>query len=86
MGAIDLVNSYRREQERRESKGLTSQDIEIIKLICYEKTSREIAKKLGKSVRTIEGSRLAIMKIIGAKSTAGVIMYALREGIVTVYE
>ena len=86
MEKIDLVNSYRREQDRRERKGLTAQDIEIIKLICYEKTSREIAKKLGKSVRTIEGSRLAIMRIIGAKSTAGVIMYALREGIVTVYE
>ena len=79
------MNNYRKAEEKRIQNGLTKQDLEIIKLICYEKTSEQIATKLGKSVRTIEGSRLAIMKIIGAKSLVGIVMYGIRTGLVTVH-
>jgi len=79
------MNNYRKEEERRVSKGLTKQDVEIIKMICQEKTSDQIAKELGRSVRTIEGSRLAIMKIIGVKSLVGIVTYAIRVGHFTVH-
>ena len=69
-------------QAKRMEQGLTKQDFQIIKLICQEKTSKEIAIKLGKSKRTIENSRLAIIKIIGCKNVIGVVRYAINEGIV----
>jgi DNA-binding NarL/FixJ family response regulator len=53
----------------------------IIRMICQEKTNKEIAYLLGISRRTVESHRLRIMDKIGAKSIAGVITYALSHGI-----
>ncbi len=59
----------------------TDREKEIIKLICRESTSKEIASAMGLSKRTVEGHRTRIMDKIGAKSIAGVITYALERGI-----
>lgn len=55
---------------------------EVIKLVCQEQTNREIAEKLKLSVRTIDHYRLTILKKIGAKNTAGLVMYAIKKKIV----
>jgi DNA-binding CsgD family transcriptional regulator len=70
--------------ERRIKNGLTSQDKEVIKLICQEKTSQEIADKIGKSKKTVDNCRLAIVQIIGCKNVVGVVLYALRKEIVKI--
>ncbi len=62
---------------------LTDRELQIIKLICRQLTSREIAKKMGLGLRTIEGYRLNLQKKIKAKNTVGVVLYALKAGIVT---
>ncbi|MDD2792161.1 MAG: response regulator transcription factor [Sediminibacterium sp.] len=54
---------------------------EIIRLICKELTSKEIANVLNLSKRTIEGHRSRIMNKTGAKSTAGIIIYAVEHKI-----
>ena len=59
----------------------TDREKEIIKLICRECTSKEIAFAMGLSKRTVEGHRTRIMDKIGAKSIAGIITYALERGI-----
>lgn len=59
----------------------TDREKEIMRLICKESTSKEIAFKLNLSKRTVEGHRTRIMDKIGAKSIAGVITYALGHGI-----
>ena len=59
----------------------TDREIEIIKLICAEQTSKAIAYSLNLSKRTIEGHRTRIMDKIGAKSVAGIIAYAYETGI-----
>lgn len=60
-------------------------ELEIIKLICEELTSKEIADKLDLSTRTIEGYRTRIMEKIGVKTPAGIAIYAIKKGIYTVY-
>jgi len=81
-----MLGKYNKQNKRavklRVKNGLTDQDVIVIKLICKEMTSDEIAVKLGKSKRTIEGRRLAIMKIIRAKNNVGIVLYAIKEGIV----
>ncbi len=52
--------------------------------ICEEKTSIEIGDIIHKSSRTIEGYRKKIMEKIGAKNTAGLVMYAIKAGYVSV--
>ncbi|MES2331765.1 MAG: response regulator transcription factor [Bacteroidota bacterium] len=59
----------------------TDREKEIMKLICREYTSKEIAITLNLSKRTVEGHRTRIMDKIGAKSIAGIITYALERGI-----
>ena len=59
----------------------TAREIEIIKLICQEKTSKEIGKALFLSTRTVEGYRLRIFDKINVKSVAGIIIYAIKKKI-----
>lgn len=59
----------------------TEREKEIIRMICNEATSKEIAHSLHLSKRTVEGHRTRIMDKIGAKSIAGVITYAMEKGL-----
>jgi DNA-binding NarL/FixJ family response regulator len=64
------------------SANLTEQDLSIMTLICKEFTNKEIAERLQLSPRTVDGYRVSIMKKIGAKNTAGIVMYAVKNNIV----
>ena len=61
---------------------LTETEKQIIKLICKELTSKEIADSLSVGKRTIESYRVRIMDKLGAKSVATIITYALRSGLI----
>lgn len=50
---------------------------QIIRLICLQQTNRQMAITLGKSMRTIENNRMKLLKKIGAKNAAGLVMYAI---------
>jgi len=66
------------------SEHLSKREIEILKLICEEHTNKEIAQKLFLSVRTIEGHRNRMLLKTQSKNTAGLVMYAVINNIVTV--
>lgn len=53
-------------------------ETEVVKLICEELTTKEIALKLGINARTVDGHRERILKKIGAKNIAGIVMYAYK--------
>ena len=61
----------------------SDREIEIIELICKEQTNKEIADKLFLSVRTVEGHRLKILEKMSVKNTVGLVVYAIKKGIVT---
>ncbi len=61
---------------------LNSKEIDIIKLIVQEYTNQEIGEKLYLSKRTIDNYRNDILKKIGAKNTAGIVMFAVKMGLV----
>jgi DNA-binding NarL/FixJ family response regulator len=54
---------------------------EIIFLLCYEKTSADIADILFFSKRTVERYRLEINDKISTKNLAGIVKYAIDNGI-----
>ncbi|OED34849.1 hypothetical protein AB832_06770 [Flavobacteriaceae bacterium (ex Bugula neritina AB1)] len=56
---------------------------DTLRLICEEKTSKEIADILFKSHKTIDKYRQGLMKKIGAKSVVGLVVFALSKGICT---
>ena len=65
----------------KSTSNFTERELEIIRLICKEFTSKDIAAQLHLSKRTVEGHRTRILEKIGAKSIAGIITYALNQGI-----
>jgi len=61
---------------------LTPRELEVVQLIWQEYTAKEIAAKLRISPRTIEAHRWNICQKIGAKTTVGIVKFALRAGII----
>lgn len=59
---------------------LSDRETEVLKLICEEFTTSEIADKLFLSPRTIEGYRNRLLEKTGAKNTAGLVVFAARQG------
>jgi len=66
------------------TKPLSEREIEILKLICDELTTSEIAEKLFLSPKTIETHRKNILKKTGVKSIVGLIKFAISNELVTV--
>ncbi|MBL4710104.1 MAG: response regulator transcription factor [Flavobacteriales bacterium] len=65
-------------------ESLNEREIEVLKLLCMELTTSEIGKKLFLSPRTIEGYRKQLFEKTGAKNIAGLVIYAIRMGLITV--
>jgi DNA-binding NarL/FixJ family response regulator len=61
---------------------VTEREREVIKYICMEFTATEIAKKLEVSPRTVEAIKDRLMERFGAKNTAGLVFFAVKNNIV----
>jgi len=59
----------------------SEREIEIIILICQQAMSKDIAAKLFLSIRTIDGYREKIQEKMKVKNTAGIVVYAIKNGI-----
>lgn len=62
----------------------SQKEIDVILLICQELTNKEIADRLNLSIRTIEGYRERIQSKIGARNSAGIVIYAIRHKIYSI--
>ena len=61
---------------------LTPREREVMQLVVDGKTTKQIARQLGTSDRTIEVHRKHVMKKMGADSLARLVMLAVRCGLV----
>jgi len=59
----------------------TEKEIEVIQMICREMASKEIAASMNLSLRTVEGIRQRIQEKMGVRNAAGIVVYAIREGL-----
>jgi DNA-binding NarL/FixJ family response regulator len=59
----------------------TPREIEVINLISEGLASKEIAERMGLKTRTIESYRERIMEKMNVNNTAGLIVYAIRNGL-----
>ena len=62
---------------------LTSKEIEVLQLIAEGKNTKQIARHLHKSTKTIETHRRNIMRKLNLKSVAELTKYAISEGIIS---
>ncbi len=50
-------------------------------MLANGRTSKEIARTLDASVKTIDARRRQVMRKLGINSVAGLVKYAIREGL-----
>jgi DNA-binding NarL/FixJ family response regulator len=96
---LDLVNAVKRVAQgekvldpqlartaalkgERES-GLTPRELEVLQRIVAGKSNKEIAAELNLSANTISVHRANIMDALGIHKTAELVVYAIRNGLVT---
>jgi DNA-binding NarL/FixJ family response regulator len=73
--AIEPNGDYR-------SLKLTPRQRDVLRLIAEGRRMKEIAEELGVSPRTVETHKYEMMQALGAHSTAELVRYALRKGVV----
>ncbi len=77
-----LLGSTQFGTKAKEKLVFSDKELAIIRLICEEKTSKEIGDELYLSARTVEEYRLKIREKMEVKSTTGIVIYAVKNGIV----
>jgi len=63
--------------------GLTTRELEVLQYIVAGKSNKEIAADLNLSVNTVSVHRANIMDRLGIHKTAELVVYAIRNGLVT---
>lgn len=62
---------------------LTPRQIEILKLIAQGLPTKGIARELGIAAKTVESHRTQLMERLGIHEVAGLVRYAIRNGLVS---
>lgn len=72
---------HKRNDDGPQDVKLNDKEVTILRLMCEEKSTKEIADIVDLSPRTVEAIRDKLKSKVGAKSTAGLIMYAVKHNI-----
>lgn len=68
-------------EDRETSVELTARERQILSLIATGCSNKEIATRLGLSLKTVDNHRTNLMRKLDAHSVAELLSYALREGL-----
>ncbi len=78
-----LTRAQKHQPQPAENHNLTARQLEILRLIVRGKSTREIALGLGLSIKTVETHRSQIMKRLQIFDVAGLVLFAVRERIIS---
>ena len=84
--AGELLRSYREEgpQPPDAARQLTPRQREVLQLSAEGRSAKEVASLLHISSRTAEFHRARVMKVLGIRTAAELVQYAIRNGIISV--
>lgn len=77
-------NMGRKTPVRKTNAQITKREEEILQLVCQQFTAEEIAEKLFLSVKTVNGHRNNLLQKTGSRNVTGLVLYAVRNNIITV--
>ncbi len=80
-----VVSDYvqRLRDDPKPGTGLTPRQTEVLQLIAEGLSTKEIARRLDLSVKTVETHRTQLMKQLDIHEIAGLVRYAMRNGLVS---
>jgi DNA-binding NarL/FixJ family response regulator len=67
---------------RRRLHALTDRQVQVLKLVAEGQRTREVAKRLGLSIKTIESHRSEIMKRLRIHDVVSLVRFAIRVGLI----
>ena len=67
---------------QRPASGLTPRQAEVLRLIAQGKTMKQVASALNISTRTAEAHKYQTMQVLGVKTVAELVQYAIQQGLV----
>jgi DNA-binding NarL/FixJ family response regulator len=70
--------------DHKQGASLTSRQREILQLLAEGRSAKQIANSLAISVRTVEFHKYQMMEVHGIHSTAELVHFAIKHGIVTI--
>jgi len=62
---------------------LTPRQLDVLRLVAQGKRMKEIASELNLSVRTVEDHKAQLLRALGFESTADLVKFAVRQGLVS---
>src|SRR5437588_100544 len=66
----------------REHHPLTSRERQVVQLVAEGKSTKQVAALLGITLKTAEFHRARVMKKLDVHDVAGLVRYAIREGLI----
>jgi DNA-binding NarL/FixJ family response regulator len=80
----DAVNYLRRHEKEMLDEGnrLTERQREVLQLVAEGKGMKEIGATLNMTIRTVAFHKYRIMEVLGAKNTAELVRYAVRNHVI----
>lgn len=66
------------------NKIMTETEIKFLKLVCTEKTYKEMAEDLNMTVRSVDALRDSLFDKLEIKSRVGLALYAIRHGLIEI--
>ena len=79
-----ILNSINRKKQPAQHSELSEREIEVLYQICKGFSNNEIAEILNISKRTVDKHRENLLSKTNTKNTAGLVMYAIKNGVVEV--
>jgi DNA-binding CsgD family transcriptional regulator len=83
---FDLLNPYLQQNndtsKKRTSTSLTEREIDVLKLVAFGKTNKEIADELFISFHTVISHRKNITEKLGIKSISGLTVYSILNNLI----
>ncbi len=83
--AEELMQTYKNGNEIKKDpvRKLTSRQREVLQLLAEGKSAKEVAKSLHISSRTVEFHKYQIMEELSVKTSAGLVQFAIKHGIIS---
>lgn len=81
-GIADTVVEAWLREEREKDGLLTSRERQILQLVAEGNASKEIARLLNLTIKTVESHRNRLMRKLDATNIAGLVRHAVRQGVI----
>jgi len=77
-----VVEAFLGKRPETIAERLSSREREVLQLVAEGRTTKEVAQALNVSVKTADSHRTRIMRKLDIHETAGLVRYAIREGLI----